>query len=163
MRTRVNNGFTIVELIIVVAIISLLSAIAITTYSSIRVDARDAARSSNATIISQALEKYYEKNGIYPSVVSIVNSQPANTGPAVAAKLSIPESALLMPDMPSSATNGIASGSVPANNYLMYQASSTTDNPGCQTSTSSGCEQFTLRYREEATNTTIVIESRRRS
>ncbi len=159
MKSR--SGFTIVELVVVISVIVILSAISIVTYQQLQGEARDATRSSNALIISEGLEKFYEKNGVYPSVISIANSQPANTGPVIAAKLGIPESSLLMPEMPSSTTNGIASGTIPANNYLMYQGASATDNASCQSSPTGGCETYVLHYLEEATGNTIAIESRR--
>lgn len=162
MKLSLQAGFTIVELVVVIAIIAILSGVSVVTYQTLRADARDGTRSSNAAIISEALEKFYEKNGAYPSVVSIVNSQPANTGAAIAAKLGIPEDSLLMPKMPSSTTNGIASGTTPTSNYLMYQGASASDNASCQGSSVGGCERYTLRYREEASGTTKVIESRRR-
>lgn len=163
MRVRTNNGFTIVEIIVVIAVVAILSSLAVITFSSIRQDTRDATRQGNATIISEALEKYYDQNGEYPSVVSIVNSQSGNTGTAVASKLSIPATSLVMPNMPTSATNAIAPGSDPYNDYIVYEATSSVNNTSCQSSTSGGCDKYTLRYIEEATDVVKVIESRRGS
>ncbi len=156
-----KSGFTIVELLIAIAVIVILSGIMLAGYRQVQVDSRDVTRSSNATIISEALEKYYEKNGAYPSVISLANSQPANTGAAIAAKLGIPEESLLMPDMPDSETNGIQSGASPSNDYIAYEGYSVTNNANCQSSATGGCEQFTLRYVEESSGGTVVIESRR--
>lgn len=163
MRLRNSKAFTIVEIVVVITIIAILSSLAVITFNSVRQDSRDATRQSNATIISEALEKYYEEHGEYPSVASIVNSQPANTGPAIASKLAIPEGSLKMPNMPSSASNGIAAGSEPLNNYLVYEASSADDNASCQNDANAGCDRFALRYLEESSEAVKTIESRRSS
>ncbi len=156
-----NSAFTIIEIIVVITIIAILSSLAVITFNSVRKDSRDAARQSNATIISEALEKYYEKHGEYPSVAGIANSQPGNTGDAVATKLAIPVDSLRMPNMPSSTTNGIAPGSEPIDNYLVYEASSASNNADCQANASAGCDRFTLRYIEEGSEEVRTIESRR--
>lgn len=163
MRLRYGSAFTIVELIVITVVIAIISSLAVVSFSSVRKDSRDAARQSNATIVSEALEKYYEQNGEYPSVASIVNSQPANTGTAVASKLSIPEGSLRMPNMPSVATNGIAPGTEPYDNYLVYEASSAEDNDSCQNDVDGGCDRFALHYQEESTEALKTIESRHAS
>ena len=138
MKLKNNSAFTIVEVVVVIAVVAILSSLAIVGYSSIRQDARDATRQTNATIISEALEKYYEKNGEYPSVISLVNTQAGNTGAAVAAKLSISEKSLKMPQMPSSATNAITGGSSPHSDYIVYAAQSAVNDASCQSSTNGG-------------------------
>jgi len=70
------NGFTIVELLIVIAVIGILSTVGIISFSSIQVNARDYQRSSKITILSETLEKYYDKNGEYPSCAAM-STQPA--------------------------------------------------------------------------------------
>lgn len=157
MKTK--SAFTIVELIVVISIIAILSTLAIITYGGIRKDSRDATRSSNATVISEALEKYYDRNGEYPSVASLVNTVPGNTGTAVASKLSISPDILRMPKMPSSATNSITVGPTPSNDYIAYIGKSDVNDTKCQSDASSGCDRFTLRYIEES-GSTKVIESR---
>jgi len=163
MRFKNSSAFTIVEIVIVITIIAILSSLAVITFNNVRQDSRDAARQSNATIVSEALEKYYEENGEYPSVASIANSQSGNTGEAVASKLSIPIDSLVMPNMPSTTTNGIAPGTDPQNDYLAYEASSSTDNASCQNDINGGCDKYTLRYIEESTEAVKVIESRHSS
>ena len=163
MRVKTNRAFTIVEVVVVISVVAILSSLAVITFNSIRQDTRDATRQGNATIISEALEKYYEKNGEYPSVASIANDLSGNTGTAVASKLSIPAASLVMPNMPNNATNGIIRGSEPYNNYIAYEAVSADNDPSCQNSANGGCDQFTLRYMEEATEEVKVIESRHSS
>lgn len=141
-------------------VIAILSGLAIATYTGSREEARDNARSGNAVTISEALEKYYERNGEYPSVASISNANAGNTGASIAAKLSIPAESLIMPEMPGSTTNAITSGSEPHDDYIVYVGQSAEDNDACQNDINGSCDQFTLRYLEES-GETKEIESRR--
>ena len=153
-----QRGFTIVEIIVVVTVLAILVGISFFAYDRVQQDSRDNTRRSNATAIAHALEKYYDQNGEYPSVRSIVNNYADNTGTVVAAKLKVPIETLQMPQMPSSATNGIRSAASPVNNYLIYTASSATDNSACQNNTTGGCDQFTLTFAQE-TGPNVTISS----
>ncbi len=62
-----RRAFTLVELLVVLAIIGLLSTVAVVALSSSRVNARNATRKTNLVQISKALELYYSDNGGYPS------------------------------------------------------------------------------------------------
>ena len=64
---KFSNGFTIIELLVVIVIIGILSTISISSFSRIQADARDNQRKSRVVAITDALEKYYNKNGEYPS------------------------------------------------------------------------------------------------
>lgn len=68
------SAFTIVELILVISIIGVLSTIGVVSYSSIHTSAIDSNRESKAKAIAEALEKYYEKNGEYPSCTAMTQS-----------------------------------------------------------------------------------------
>lgn len=160
LKIKNEKAFTIIELIVTIVVIAILSGLAIATFSGTREEARDNARQGKAVTIGEALEKYYEQNGEYPSVASISNDGAGNTGAAVAAKLSIPAESLIMPEMPSSTTNAITSDPEPHDDYLAYVAQSAENNDACQNDVNGGCDQFTLRYLEES-GETKVIESRR--
>jgi prepilin-type N-terminal cleavage/methylation domain-containing protein len=156
---RSKSGFTLVEMVIVIALIAILSGIAIIGYIKVQSNTRDNTRSADVTVITDALERYYAQNGEYPSVRSLVNNYSGNTGTVVAAKLNIATASLSFPRMPSGATNALTSTAPPANDYIVYTASSTVDNTDCQSLITGGCGQYTLQYNPE-TGSTITITSR---
>jgi len=59
-------GFTLVEMLVVISIISILSAVLAGGYVNSQKSARDAARKINLKSISDALNSYYADNGRYP-------------------------------------------------------------------------------------------------
>jgi type II secretion system protein G len=62
-----KKGFTILELLVVVAIIGLLSAIVLASLNSSRSKGRDAKRIEDMRQFVNALELYYNAKGVYPS------------------------------------------------------------------------------------------------
>lgn len=67
-RWEKQNGFTIVELLIVIVVIGILAAITIVAYSGVQSKARDTARTSDIKQVQKALELYYVDVGNYPAV-----------------------------------------------------------------------------------------------
>lgn len=65
-KTSRTNGFTIVELLIVVVVIAILASISLVSFTHIQGRARDSTRAQDIKVITQALEKYYLANGFYP-------------------------------------------------------------------------------------------------
>src|SRR3989344_7409093 len=61
-----KKGFTLLELIISIVIISLLTAIGSIGYTDIIQNARNAKRKSDLRELQLAIEKYYQDNGAYP-------------------------------------------------------------------------------------------------
>ena len=58
-----KSGFTIVEMVVVIAVIGILAAITIITYDNIQMQARDSKRISDLAKISDAIQLYRQKNG----------------------------------------------------------------------------------------------------
>jgi prepilin-type N-terminal cleavage/methylation domain-containing protein len=54
-----NQGFTIVELLIVIVVIAILALLVITTYGGIQAKARNAQRQSDITALQTQIEAYY--------------------------------------------------------------------------------------------------------
>ena len=62
-----QKGFTIIELIVVIAIIAVLAAIVITNVNGYMAKARDSRRAADIRNIQVALAMYYASNGNYPA------------------------------------------------------------------------------------------------
>jgi prepilin-type N-terminal cleavage/methylation domain-containing protein len=149
-----RRGFTLVELIIVIVVIALLATITTLGLNQYLQDGRDNRREANVTTISEALEKYYDQNGEYPSCTAITAA-----GPTVATNTlkGIDESALLVPD--ETGSNSIrcnATLALTGADFIQYVGD------GSNTCTSgSACLSYKLRYRSETQNTIRELGSRR--
>lgn len=64
-----KSGFTLVELLVVMAVIALLLSIAVPRYFSSVEKSREAVLRENLSLTRQALDKYYGDNGIYPETL----------------------------------------------------------------------------------------------
>lgn len=62
-----NKGFSLIELMVSIAIVAILTALIIVNIASSRAKARDAKRISDIAQIQLALEQYFTKFNIYPT------------------------------------------------------------------------------------------------
>lgn len=62
-----NKGFTLIELMVVIAIIGILTSIGLVSFSGARAKANDAKRRADLKTLQTALEGYYNDNNAYPS------------------------------------------------------------------------------------------------
>ncbi|MGB9498106.1 MAG: type IV pilin protein [Dissulfuribacterales bacterium] len=69
MKKTGHKGFTLVELMIVVAIIGILAAIAIPQFSAYRTRAFNTAADSDLRNVRTSLEAYYADNQGYPAAL----------------------------------------------------------------------------------------------
>lgn len=65
-QARSRRGFTLLELLVVVAIIGLLTALVFALFSAARAKSRDARREQDAKTLQQALALYIASNPTYP-------------------------------------------------------------------------------------------------
>jgi type II secretion system protein G len=70
-----ERGFTLIELMIVVAIIAILAGILIPNFVNARAQAQTAACESNLRSIATALELYYADNQVYPTAAGVAVDQ----------------------------------------------------------------------------------------
>jgi len=121
-----SRGFTLVELMIVIAIIALLSGIILTSVTGSKAKSRDAARISDVNQIQLALEQYFDRCGQYPLTIvpqsnqtlSDINNGCAGTGVNLGSFISV------IPKDPSDSSNfgyaTNANGSNPPTDYVIH-------------------------------------------
>lgn len=63
-----KNGFTLIELMIVIAIIALLAAVALPKFSTVTDDAKIANVRSNLSVLRTAINMFNAKYGVYPTI-----------------------------------------------------------------------------------------------
>lgn len=71
-------GFTLVEMLVVISIIAILSAVLAGGYINSQKNARDASRKLSLKSMSDALNAYYADYGVFPSqttILDLINSQ----------------------------------------------------------------------------------------
>lgn len=66
-----NQGFTIVELLIVIVVIGILAALVLNSFQGVQARARDTERRTDINAVATQLEVYYNDNGGYPSKADI--------------------------------------------------------------------------------------------
>ena len=77
-----QSGFTLVELLIVVVILSILAAIVVPQFASSTTDAKYSALDANLSGMRSAVELYYQQHGVYPSVAAASGGTPPTGGTA---------------------------------------------------------------------------------
>ena len=79
LSLRHKNGFTIVELLIVVAVIAILAAVAVVGYYGVQSNARDKSLLSDIEKVEAELTRYATKNGgLYDSSLNWDSSSGSN-------------------------------------------------------------------------------------
>ena len=68
---RKQQGFTIVELLIVIVVIGILAGLVITTFNGIQQKGRDTERQTDIKALHGQIEAYYAQNGSYPSLADL--------------------------------------------------------------------------------------------
>jgi prepilin-type N-terminal cleavage/methylation domain-containing protein len=66
IRIKNTHGFTLVELLIVIIILGIIATVTLNVSNKIQIEGRDKARKTDAIVIMNALEDFYDKHGEYP-------------------------------------------------------------------------------------------------
>lgn len=80
---REGNGFTLIELMIVLTLIAILLSIAVPAYQNSLVKAREAALMEDLHMMRDAIDKYYSDTGKYPdSILDLADKKYIRSVPA---------------------------------------------------------------------------------
>ncbi len=78
VKLKKNQGFTIVELLIVIVVIGILAALVIVQFTNVQARARDAERKSDIRALQSKVAEYYALNGYYPTALTQITNLPAD-------------------------------------------------------------------------------------
>lgn len=68
---QAQKGFTIIELLIVIALIAILATLVLTNFTDAQAKGRDATRNTDINSIYQKLEEYHNEKGAYPQTFTV--------------------------------------------------------------------------------------------
>lgn len=151
-----KRGFTLVELVVVIAVIGILAAITLIGFSRYQADGRDARRASSVSAITEALEKYYDQNGEYPSCSEVTAIASVVTGSTLQG---LSTQTLIAPQAADGTSNSIQCGATLTTNGVDFFSYEGDGSVACNGSTS--CLNYTISYRDESTGTIKAVTSRR--
>ncbi len=141
LNKKLNRGFTIVELLIVIVVIGILAALVIVTYNGIQQKARDTERKTDINAIASHLEAFNAQSGRYPTLAN------ANDSTFRSANMKGLDSAALQ-DPKGAAQTLVAA---PAANSYAYAVTPA----GCDNAANGDCTQYTLTATLEAGGTYV--------
>lgn len=136
-----QQGFTIVELLIVIVVIGILAALVVTTFTGIQQRARNTERQTDIKAIHGQVEAYYAQNGRYPTLANLNDSTFRNNN-----MKGLDEDALRDPKGTAATLAG-----APAANVYSY-AVTATGGGACDNSTTD-CAEYTLTATNEGGGT----------
>ena len=70
--SRKEQGFTLIELVIVIAIIAILIAVAIPIYQNVTRSAAQKSHDANLKVIDSAIQAYFMDTGAYPQTINVL-------------------------------------------------------------------------------------------
>lgn len=149
----VQEGFTLVEVSIIIIVLSILAAIMIDAAKGYQIRARDSERISDIDVISRSLERMYRTQA---SAIG-ATYPPTSIGATGLAAIVESTDAITAPDQ-SSASLSIAMNNAPqnpTNNQYIYQPL-LLDGSLC---TTMPCVRYKLYYRPEQTDAVVIKES----
>jgi len=77
-----GKGFTLIEVLVVIAIIGILATVALMSFTGTRAKARDSKRKADLHQVQTALGVFYDTRGTYPTSTSVWNASSPDYGAA---------------------------------------------------------------------------------
>jgi prepilin-type N-terminal cleavage/methylation domain-containing protein len=136
-----NQGFTIVELLIVIVVIGILALLVITTYSGIQQKARNSQRQTDIATTQTQLEAFFSQNGYYPSLANMNSDTWLDTN-----MKSLDKNALIDPSNTSQSNDLLAAPAARSYSYAVTNSADTS----CEAD-STTCAKYTLTTTFEGT------------
>lgn len=138
LQQKVQAGFTIIELLIVIAIIGILATLVLTNFQGAQAKGRDTVRKNDINSIYQKLEEYYNENGSYPD-----SDLAAATFPGIdEGALRDAEDALIVSSFSTSATPTVPT--LTTTNEYAYVAYGDGTADSCVENDGAGCLKYVL-------------------
>lgn len=158
-----RSGFTVVEVIVVVAAIAILAGIGTVTYTGLQRQAREDERLADIDVMSLYLETHKEQNGNYPGIIQFYLGNEADHSDAFPQNNNVPISALTDPtdsnatpphysylnpnEVTAAATDPSAWPSAGTYTYLSYLGAGS---DLCVDDRYQTCNRYVLYYKDEA-------------
>lgn len=149
-----TSGFTIVELLVVITVIGILTTISMISFTRYQATTRNSQRSSDMTILAEALEKFYSQNGEYPSC----NAMTATPATVVSSTLIGIDPTVLTAPLATAGMNSIPTGCPDVSNGAGADVFAYIGDGTC--SGNNACTHYTLKYRDEISTNVIALASR---
>lgn len=156
LSKRRQQGFTIVELLIVIVVIGILAALVITTYSGIQQKGRNTERTTDLKAVQGQLEAYYATNGRYPATTDLGTTSASNVTFIKANMKGLDPEALRDPKG-AVGDFSLGSGATGVANKYQYKPSDDAGN-ACD-NTTTDCTKYILTAKPEGTGSDIVYNS----
>ncbi len=149
LKKHAQQGFTIVELLIVIVVIGILAALVITTYNGIQQKGRNTERQTDLKAIQGQVEAYYAQNGRYPTGA---NLSAANAEAFISAEMKGLSKEALRDPKGAAGVFGLATAAAP--NVYAYIPSPT----GCDNTTAGGdCDGYVLQATPEPSSDPLIV------
>ncbi len=138
------RGFTLIELTVAITVLAILVTFASVSINRFFNEGRDARRETNVSTIVEALERYFDRSGEYPSCSNITA---AGSTVSLNTLKGIDQSVLVTPGAPTGTTNSIRCATpvtIDGEDIIEYVDDGTASCLG-----TGSCSSYILRYRSD--------------